>query len=841
MTDYRHPWDMVRYGSNVVYWATVSGISTIFSERALGAALPAGFSAEDPSLVVDRSSQVGSTINPDSGLGTGLPLSIQLRDSTAVASYLIDSSRNTQLAADLTATATTATVTSTAAFPGVGRIYIGPETIDYTGTTPTTFTGLTRGVAGLAYRHAKDSAAALVSSGAATDWRGRTVRLYAAVIDPTGYVPTGTLAALSSEVWIGTVREGPYRSEDSTWQLDALSMDRKLANPLAAAITGTVDATTLWHTVQAGDGITVQLNYDSTPTVESFTVVPYTIADTGPTGIFQVTGSELRKAVVAAWNAATTALGAGALMGDLRFQQQKKGWVALMGAGPAAPASGKACTIDLGISGKNKSGNVLLINAVTSIILPWTFLDNPLQPGPDLWAANNPYHQNSVSIVLEGVDPGDVPTTGGFLLGGQVYSYNGASPLSGALRLYGVEPPLPESELAEQDGEDVELIQMTGGNLADIIRRVMQSSGTASLRGAYDTLPADAGYSIASADIDLDSFAAVVGGSLAGVSFDLALSDRSLEDALGGLLGLAERAIVLRGDGAGKQRLALVRTSPTGSSTVATITDADLLVSEQVDPVTVERGSPVATSVEVELANGLVESPDKIVFRRDRGRRQMAGGSTFSATIPLTDVSQAISYVGIWAAGRFSRARPHTMISLRVGPDIAGEPGDLVYLNLRHPSLYDWALGAPGYTGAARVLGRTLALGSYQSVLTVIPAQGAGLSPSAEVKAWAGAAAAPTTIDVERGYYDHFARTAELAGASFGLMHYTPGADVSGQGYTVSAVTDTGTVCRLTVAAFGGAVLSVAGAGSWLTLPPTSTSTDFQAGFAHIDSGGPWV
>lgn len=834
MTDYRHPWDMVRYGSNVVYWATVSGISTIFSERALGAALPAGFSAEDPSLIVDRSSQVGSTINPDSGLGTGLPLSVQLRDSTAVASYLIDAARNTQLSADLTAAATTATVTSTAAFPGLGRIYIGPETIDYAGKTPTTFTGLTRGVAGMAYRHAKDSAAALVSSGAATDWRGRTVRLYAAVIDPTGYVPAGTLAALSSEVWIGTVREGPYRSEDSTWQLDALSMDRKLATPLAAAITGTVDATTLWHNIQGGEVVECVIKYGAD--VESISFVPFPVSAAG-----QYTGAEIRQTIKTAWDAEITALGGSASMGVLRWSQYGKGWFATMDPGVAVPAAGGAFWASVSTGSWSEQFATNWTNDTLTVPLPWMFFDSPLNAGFEAYAVDNPFSEGSISIALEGVEPADVPTSGALLMDGNIYTYEGASPIGSALRLYKVHPAPTAAELSELDGEDVELIQMTGGNLADIIRRVMQSSGTAALRGAYDTLPADAGYSIDAADIDLDSFAAVVGGSLSGVSFDLALSDRSLEDALGGLLGLAERAIVLRGDGAGKQRLSLVRTAPTGSSTVATITDADLLVSEQADPVTVERGSPVATSVEVELANGLVESPDKIVFRRDRGRRQMAGGSTFSATIPLTDVSQAISYVGIWAAGRFSRARPHTMISLRVGPDIAGEPGDLVYLTLRHPSLYDWALGAPGYTGAARVLGRTLALGSYQSVLTLIPAQGAGLSPSAEVITWAGAAAAPTTIDVARVYYEHLARTAQLAGASFGLMHYTPGADVSGQGYTVSAVADTGTVCRLTVAAFGGAVLSLVGAGSWLTLPPTSTSTDFQAGFAHIDSGGPWV
>jgi len=48
----------------------------------------------------------------------------------------------------LSAVNTTVTVTSTASFTSVGNILIGSETISYTGKTPTTFTGCTRGVGG---------------------------------------------------------------------------------------------------------------------------------------------------------------------------------------------------------------------------------------------------------------------------------------------------------------------------------------------------------------------------------------------------------------------------------------------------------------------------------------------------------------------------------------------------------------------------------------------------------------------------------------------------------------------------------------------------------------------
>ena len=58
------------------------------------------------------------------------------------------SQRKTDVAAQLTSTATTLTVDSTADFENSGFIRVGKELIAYTGKTATSFTGLTRGVGG---------------------------------------------------------------------------------------------------------------------------------------------------------------------------------------------------------------------------------------------------------------------------------------------------------------------------------------------------------------------------------------------------------------------------------------------------------------------------------------------------------------------------------------------------------------------------------------------------------------------------------------------------------------------------------------------------------------------
>ena len=60
----------------------------------------------------------------------------------------------TELTAELSTSATTATVKTTAGFPSAGRIHINTECMEYTGKTSTTFTGLTRGAWGtVAQKH----------------------------------------------------------------------------------------------------------------------------------------------------------------------------------------------------------------------------------------------------------------------------------------------------------------------------------------------------------------------------------------------------------------------------------------------------------------------------------------------------------------------------------------------------------------------------------------------------------------------------------------------------------------------------------------------------------------
>lgn len=145
----------------------------------------------------------------------------------------------TRLVGDHSASATTITVESTAAFGASGAIFIGRERITYSGTTSTTFTGCTRGTAGTkARRYVASSGALFRVYEAGTDERlptltGRrcTVWLYrlsdaGEATDPT-LVYDGRIAASAGTVDSGAwelVVEHAAKALDAETQAPTLSL-----------------------------------------------------------------------------------------------------------------------------------------------------------------------------------------------------------------------------------------------------------------------------------------------------------------------------------------------------------------------------------------------------------------------------------------------------------------------------------------------------------------------------------------------------------------------------------------------------------------------------------------
>jgi hypothetical protein len=129
-----------------------------------------------------------------------------------------DNLLSTYLAATLSATATTITVTSTGNFPASGTVYLGQEAITYTGKTATTFTGCTRGAFGsTATRHLYDEAAGTglgnpVVLNGSDEIIGRPATLWLAEVtagvitklslEHMGNVGTGAALASDGEGWV---------------------------------------------------------------------------------------------------------------------------------------------------------------------------------------------------------------------------------------------------------------------------------------------------------------------------------------------------------------------------------------------------------------------------------------------------------------------------------------------------------------------------------------------------------------------------------------------------------------------------------------------------------------
>lgn len=153
---------------------------------------------------------------------------IEITDDAAgavTASFAAVPTARCWLTADITAASTTITVTSTDGFASSGTIYLGLETVRYTGKTTTTFTGCTRGAwDSTALAHStgdgENTVAALVTDKPET-LIGRRIRVYL-------YGSSDSAAGAGTERWRGIVRSAPeyqggrwsFAAEPVTWFLD---------------------------------------------------------------------------------------------------------------------------------------------------------------------------------------------------------------------------------------------------------------------------------------------------------------------------------------------------------------------------------------------------------------------------------------------------------------------------------------------------------------------------------------------------------------------------------------------------------------------------------------------
>jgi len=851
-------WDATRYGFSPVYWVQIAGVPVVLAERETGLALPSGYTSEDASLVIDDSAAIGAEqIDRERGTSVSLSFGFRLLDTATVRAWLRAPSKQMFLAADLTATGTALTVDDTTGWSNGETAYIGMEAVTLgTVASGTSVTGCTRGTLGTYKSAHKVGTTGQIVTDLPRYWRGRDVILWASPCDQSGFVTGDTLAADARMVWRGRIEEGPSR-EINGFSFDAVSLDRIPDRGLSAIAAGKIVSTSAKVAVSKGYAIKCEITaYKTSGTVWSYILIVHPFKNDATGDL--LTHSEIMERIITEWAVAVTDAGAGAAIGALS-------WFAYPHGAPTAGAykARLAIVADATIVGfeiflylDGQPSTVSVIEKPKTwatggdLDLGWSTSSNPLQPGQ----AKEPAVPVAITVEVNDGDASAIAAPGRVRIrtgsATRTLAYKAVSTSGGLAYLTGCVPVDGSAYYPtkpELENADAEILFTDSGALPVMMLRCLMSSGTGERSATYDTLAQAQGYGLHEDLIRADSFtnASAPIGSL---KADVAHADRSFADLFGGACGLFRKAVVVKTDADDSYdlKLHLVDTSSFGAGYSTTIADTDLL-SDAGDPIkSIKRAHSPNVITVLRPYGGGKDGEDRFLYVDGPGV-DSAGRDEVEYVILATDRGALYDVASPAAVSHLAADQTVQAAELRVGPWVVAEQGDVVWLELTHPAVWTWSTspGSAGYSGAARVVGRTIDPKTTAVTLAVLldaSVQVATLCPAAAVVSY-DHATAPTTIDVPLKYLKHFTDALADAGGNVWVLHYHAGsAETVSQRHQISAAAESGSVCRLTVVATsGGHTLSVANK-STLTLPTTSGGdiTTWQARFAHVDDGTSW-
>ncbi len=875
-------WQSLQYGWNVNYWATVAGLPVVWSEAAVNDTLPSGFTSCLSLLSIDRSAEVGQSVNRTTGMGQGLPLTFSILSAPGSATWMQSPSATTVVTGTVQPADPTIYVKDTSAFPAApGTIYIGLEAMSYSSMTSTTFTISQRGCFGtLPSSHYVGTLGGTVTNRPRI-WRGREVRLYAAPMAPDGTATGSTLADESVEVWRGTIDQGPYRDGNDKFTFEALALDRALSNPLPAGATGVVMGSntraavfqTQWLrvTLEAYDSSDVAVSgYPLTIYIQPFSAMPWNSLKTV---------DEQIALVQAAWNAVVTDLSAPVISIGVN---ESFSFDPFSGSGNVvkpyitipvdSSISKTVLTVEIGGYGdttvaRDHEAMFWGPHGIGSYTNPQPIMLG-FKTGYNILTPLDPQYGFEIAhfnVAVQMDDPTDaIPLFGTCKIGDQELAYMSSTEgnivyLSELTDVKAYTDPnynhpwIPPTDVK---GQKVEFHFNVKGTPADVARTLLESSGTATLRGAYDTGGYGEGYAIqggasSKSAVDEASFDVFLNGSAVDMKMRVGGSSVSFQDMFSGLLTLAQRGLVARPDASGNVRLGVVATDVNGSWYKTKITDADLL-GYAGDPIASVRKRDPITQIKVSLsANAQSKDPTSVYTLQETSGVLEIGGQVLDLTIGLDGPQPSVDgKIQGWAASILAQGHDCQTIEVRVVPWLDITVGALVRLETTHPALWNFATGTEGYTGQARCLGARRDLAGGALILTLIIQGGAvvsGLCPAAIVQTFTGTGSAPTMIDLEARFLSYMQDCiASESGDPVRLDHYQPGrGNEAGGGYVmISAavpINVSGTdYCRLVVSSYTLGVALSTSYRSTLTLPATANATGWQRMFAHASDGTFW-
>ena len=732
------------------------------------------------SFVVLKDTTIDQEIDRHSAIARGKGLSISLAWSVLEEEGILDDlfrrpAYHTTLRSDLTATATTVDVESTADFAASGTFYIGRELIKYTsktgGGTPTFVVDTSgggsdpgRGYLGYKYRFLKDDPG---SHGLITPtplaWKGRFVTIYEHLLSPEGRILDSTLCegTYQRELWKGYINAPPF-PDAFGMTLSALPLIRLAGQELGSSLTGATVGLDPEGALHQADLLDYPVYVaEGAGCIWNFTVFDF---DTSANASITKTAPIVQLGAVAGdW----PTIPPGVMTLRNYFEAMAE---TLRAAFPWGAASSPAYSLtDLRV--KSSSGFPRQVAITCSMVFPAS--DGILFLGVDIDTPAGCYF-------LRGGTAGSISLLGGTSAGGEIVDHDvrinvGISDNPSALAVRDIEgdsaidftiaatglgvveagdnsevirwdakyttdylgdsiAPYAVLRIAErmvgaeytsidqlpadfnQDGT----IEVVAGIIADLdtaAATLLESSGTTSERGTYDTLGLGFGLGIPEAFIDLNG----AGGALitAETVPILAIGRSSWGDLFSGWYAISGLCLVQRRNVSGVLQLMKVNTSPahvistTGSTTVLgfELAKSDVVVGGTKVP----RLVAAPNQIVVDTTAGPYESADYTY--NAIGRIQSEGASSIDLAIPggRPDIIAA-AVVSI-----MSRGLGQSIIQFKVAPWVNVELGDPVSVTVAHPVLFDWSDGTRQPSNVpGRIVGTASQLKTGEQTLTIL-------------------------------------------------------------------------------------------------------------------------
>lgn len=719
----------------------VEGIDRVFVERILSRAsvdtpptLPSGFTGVSPGLLIGDQSVLSVAIDREVGVARGRALEIQIALSgiQSPAELFGRPTLSTRLVGALSGSETSAMeVDDLTGWPSSGRVFLGRETIDYSGTAsgPPRLTGLTRGVVGLAYEHG-----ASASSGyqQVTDrplyWRGRFVEVWEHLVAPDDRYVGEQLCAgdYARCVWRGFLDEPP-RVHEGRVTLRALPLDRKLSLPLGSAASGrvlpaTVGDVAVWDEIVAGiesseEFIPLSVSLYATP-ADKIVVTHVATGDS-----VQLPRDIDTPTSIGTW-AGRVCSDAGVYFGgsfamSWDFGHTAQSW--------GTSFSGVVFTVPDGytvrqqawfLSGRG-SGN--LITGTASLGVRFSFYFSSIGPGSWVFVRVDHGYAGTPEV-WPGVGVGLVEADGKELVAWDAADtsfFGDTGKVAIRLARRGVGGTTPIDIWRSSRAVRITSVAGATGTLAEVVGTLLTSSGTG-LRGALDTLPQGYGLGFPEEWIDVAGYpsdAIVIDG--------FAEPETSLDQIVGGWFALQQRALAQVQTPSGPVMQAVDWAPVTGS--VRELEDTDIILG------TVQHEPLIASPTRVEIERLLLgEAPALVVQDVPR----MSAEGVVTAHFAAGGITEAQG-VG-WAADTLRLSDGLQAVRLGLRPRFRAQLGEALLVTSTHPAFWSWSAGGPDSL-VARVVGveRHLATGA-EFVTLLIPGVAepyAALAPAAEALA----------------------------------------------------------------------------------------------------------